>query len=220
MYILNASFGSILLIVGAVLLIIYHETPVMLLRELPILHRFTGAAGVIIICFMMSTNVISAPSVSLENKNLWISRSLPIHSGKMLLSKAACHFVVTLPAVLIGAASYIIAVPVSLIDAVATIVAPTVFTAFCALVGVTVNLQFPKSDYINETAVIKQSPSVIISMLVNIGALLIPVGIYIFTAALIPSFVFMLLFSLMLAAVCVLLCRYLTHGGADRLESL
>lgn len=70
MYILNASLGSILTIAAAVALIIYRDTLVTVLGELP--QGWTAAFMTIALCFLCATDVISAPSISLEGKTLWL----------------------------------------------------------------------------------------------------------------------------------------------------
>ena len=58
MYILNASLGSILTIAAAVALIIYRDTLVTVLGELP--QGWTAAFMTIALCFLCATDVISA----------------------------------------------------------------------------------------------------------------------------------------------------------------
>ena len=51
---------------------------------------------------------------------------------------------------------------------------PVLMCLFGALLGVVTNLRFPKFDYINETAVIKNSLSVVIAMFGSWGVLAAP----------------------------------------------
>ena len=75
MYILNASFGSILTIAAAVALIIYRDTLMPLAAMLP--EGLAAAFLIIALCFLCATDVISAPSISLEGKRSGCSRACP-----------------------------------------------------------------------------------------------------------------------------------------------
>ena len=89
MYVLNASFGIVLVIAGIVLLLI----------ERNVIYNFLQQGGEQIagnmiplaaaaVSMLSSTNLISAPSVSLEGKSLWIVKSMPVDGSKALLAKA------------------------------------------------------------------------------------------------------------------------------------
>ena len=59
-------------------LIIYRDTLVAVLGELP--QGWTAALMTIALCFLCGTDVISAPSISLEYKTLWLLKSLFLYS--------------------------------------------------------------------------------------------------------------------------------------------
>ena len=219
MYILNASLGSILTIAAAVALIIYRDTLVAVLGELP--QGWTAAFMTIALCFLCATDVISAPSISLEGKTLWLLKSLPVKPRTILMSKVNLHLVIALPPTLIASVCCIIALPMGAADAAAVVLVPALMTLFGALLGVVTNLRFPKFDYINETAVIKNSMSVMITMFASWGVLAAPVILYV--AALdgvIGLTAYLYICAALLAAACAAMYVHLGRGGARRFESL
>lgn len=220
LYVLNAAIGNIFIIIGAVMLIIYREYPAQLAAQLPFLKPFFAPAAAGILCWFSSTCLISASSVSLEGKNLWISRSLPIPSSDILFAKVKCHIVVTLPPVTLGAAVLIFTLGLNALDSLAVIISPAAFTVFFAFLGIIVNLHFPKTDYINETAVIKQSASVTISMLSSGGAVVAAAVLGMLLSPFVAPNVFMLAFSACIGAVCFFMYKYLLRGGAKRFEQI
>ena len=219
MYILNASLGSILTIAAAVALIIYRDTLVTVLGELP--QGWTAAFMTIALCFLCATDVISAPSISLEGKTLWLLKSLPVKPRTILMSKVNLHLVIALPPTLIASVCCIIALPMGAADAAAVVLSPALMCVFGALLGVVTNLRFPKFDYINETAVIKNSMSVMITMFASWGVLAAPVILYV--AALdgvIGLTAYLYICAALLAAACAAMYVYLGRGGARRFDAL
>ena len=219
MYILNASLGSILTIAAAVALIIYRDTLVTVLGELP--QGWTAAFMTIALCFLCATDVISAPSISLEGKTLWLLKSLPVKPRTILMSKVNLHLVIALPPTLIASVCCIIALPMSAADAAAVVIVPALVTLFGALLGVVTNLHFPKFDYINETAVIKNSMSVMITMFASWAVLAAPVILYVVALdGVLTVTVYMYICAALLAAPCAAMYIYLGRSGAARFAAL
>ena len=92
---------------------------------------------------------------------------------------------------------------------------------FGALLGVVTNLRFPKFDYINETAVIKNSMSVMITMFASWGVLAAPVILYVATLdGVIGLTAYLYICAALLAAACAAMYVYLGRGGARRFDAL
>ena len=219
MYILNASMGSILTIAAAIALIIYRDTVSAVLALLP--EGWTSALMVMALCFLCGTDVISAPSISLEGKTLWLLKSLPVTPRVILMSKVKTHVAVALPVTLIASVCCILALTMTPLECALVIVIPALMTLFGALLGVVVNLRFPKFDYINETAVIKNSMAVMITMFASWGVLAAPVALYVVLLDNVIGMVpYMCLCAVALAAACAAMYVYLGRGGAKRFAQL
>ena len=174
-----------------------------------------------VLCMCVAMNMISAPSVSLEGKTLWICRTLPIPSGDILMSKALLHFVVTEPGIIIGGAIFAVLLKPSPVELIMMLILPTTLNAFLALLGVAVNLRFPRFDWTSEVQVIKQSATVFVTMLLNLIAVITPAIIYI--AALsnrVSLSAFAVICSVLYLGLAALLYIYLRGAGARRFESL
>ncbi len=104
--------------------------------SLPILASVVGI-------FCVSPNLMSAPSVSLEGKTLWICRSLPVESRSILLSKAALHFAVSEPAVLFSSILFAILLKATPLELLVMLIVPTAYVAFTSLLGVGGKSQVP-----------------------------------------------------------------------------
>ena len=167
MYIMNAALGSFFTLAAAVALALYRDLPVIAAASIPEIAPYLPAAATVMICLLESTNIISAPSVSLEGKNLWIVKVIPVSAATVLFSKVNCHLVIALPPAVLASFSIILVLRPSPMGIAAVLILPAVFTFFCALLGIVLNLLFPKFDYINDVAVVKQGISSILSMPVS-----------------------------------------------------
>ena len=219
MYMMNEGLGLLVAPILGVVLLFNRETVNALLatEELAMFGGMIPALLAGAMCFLSSMVIISAPSVSLEGKNLWIAQSLPVHPKTVLLSKAYMHILVCTPFFLVTSALCAIAVSASFLDTLGLILLPFACNALCAYLGVTFNTLFPKFDWINETAAVKSGVSVMLTMfgmmIVGIG---IDVGLVVLSILGIPTFVSMLLATALLAGVTWALHMYLSGAGARR----
>lgn len=219
MYILNAAMGSIMTIIAAVALLIYSGKLYPLLAVVP--NGWIAGILTAALCFLCATDVISAPSISLEGKTLWLLKSLPVRPRDILLSKVDLHLVIALPSTLIASICCVIAIPMGVADAAAVVIIPVLMCVFGALLGVVMNLRFPKFDYINETAVIKNSASVALTMFASWGVLAVPIILYVFVLSSVLSVTALLyICAALLAVACALMYAYLGRGGERRFINL
>lgn len=137
-----------------------------------------GAAVCGILGILASMVTISAPSISVEGKTMWILKSLPVSESDAIMTKAWAHVVLSMPCVLLSAAIYEVALDMDVTGRIMVIVYPAVMTVFFALLGLLLNLRFPKFDWINEAVAVKQSMSVFITVLLGMILSIAPVVLY------------------------------------------
>ena len=219
MYILNAAMGSVLTVAAAAALIIYRDEAALLLSALP--EGMGEGAVILALCFLNATDVISAPSISLESKTLWLLKSLPVPAGRILMAKVYLHLVIALPPTLIASVCCCAALPFPPAGAAMVVLIPALTCVFGALLGVAVNLRYPKFDYINETAVIKNSMSVTVTLfgswaLLAAAALLYGLALH----RVMGMTPYLYICAALLAALCAALYLSLHRSGARRFAEL
>ena len=165
-----------------------------------------------------SFNMVSAPSISLEDKSLWILQVSPVSSRDVLMAKLLCHITVSAPFALISSTLICIAFNLELglsIMAVALAILSTVMTGY---LGLFLGLKFPKFDWENEQVAVKSGFAVFgamfLPMLLNI--VLIGVGILL-------SFLPYLAIGVMLIpsiVISIVLHIYLVKRGTKVFENL
>lgn len=180
-YITNSAFGIIFaLIVGVLALIKRRE-----LSEITAL--LSGDAGLnaefifpFLICtviMLSSMNMQSASALSLEGKNLWCVKSMPVSDRDVLLSKVIPQIVITLPPTFITSVLFIIATSAPIKYWIFFILTPAVANILFALLGLVMNVAFPKLEFENEVQPIKQSMAVFLTMMSQLVLSLVLIGL-------------------------------------------
>ena len=127
---------------------------------------------------MASTVNFTASAVSLEGKTLWIIKSLPVSYGDALKAKINLQVYLSIPPLLLAGivASVLFSLPSFKILLLLLVL--MLYARLSANLSLVANLQFPKLEWINETQAVKQSVSVLISMLYSSLVVLLPGALY------------------------------------------
>ncbi len=107
----------------------------------------------------------AASSISLEGKQLWILRSMPIPAYKILSAKVLFNILLLAPVSTVCAVLMQIILQMSVLSFIALLIIPILASVMVSYAGVFINLCFPKLEFESEAAVIKQSMSSFIMML-------------------------------------------------------
>ncbi len=220
MYMLNAALGCVLMVILPILFIIKPSAVNELLASSPELINFKGAIIAFSVGAMAAFCFISAPSVSLEGKSIWIAQSLPVPPGTILVAKAKAHIVVCLPPALFAVVVFGAVLKPAFISVLAALIFSVSVIIFTGFMGVAVNLRFPRLDWINETMVVKQGASSCISLFVNMGILALLIILFVIFNRFINPDILLIVYSIILIAVSFLLYTYLKRGGAKRFMAL
>lgn len=223
MYMFNEGIGLLFAPILGVMLLLNRDSvsELLALEELAMLGDMIPAMLGAALCFLSSMTIISAPSVSLEGKALWLAQSLPIEPKQILLSKVYTHILLATPFYLMTSVLCIVALPCSVPDAVMLVLFPFVANAFCAYLGVFFNVLFPKFDWLNETVAVKSGASVLLTMLVMMFvSVAVDVLLVMLSFAGIPSFLSLLLGTVVFGALSLGIHLYLSGPGARRFARL
>ncbi len=223
MYILNSSLGGVFMVVGAVVLVIERDVVLNYLGDFNKLGLPLSAATLVCMALgaISALNFVSAPSVSLEGKSLWIAKSLPVRPIDVLMAKVLMHLLVCGIPAAVSALICAVALQVNALEFFLIIVIPLLMTLLMALFGVVINLQFPKFDWINELQPIKQGASVMLTMF---GAMALVAAIILLYAFVLSNVFNIELYLTICAAFFAVLSGalygYLRRGGSRRFEAL
>lgn len=107
----------------------------------------------------------AAFSISLEGKQLWILRSMPIPAHTVLNAKVLFNILLVSPLSLICSIILKFVLHLSIFNFIVIALLPVLANVLISYAGVLMNLCFPKLEFESEQAVIKQSVSSFIMML-------------------------------------------------------
>lgn len=163
-YMLNCGLGIVFMLVAAVLLLIKGSG----LGET--LTKFLGTNGraellaCAAVCLCVTMNDITAPSVSLEGKSLWLAQSFPITGWQALAAKLKLHLLMTIPPLLVLVGSVELMLKPALTFAILIPVIAVLFAVLMACFGLAVNLRSPNLNWTSEIVPIKQSMGVMLAL--------------------------------------------------------
>lgn len=182
-YLLNSGIMLFLLIIGGVAAVVFKgQIDAFLLpmsAGIPDFQStFLAPMLLVIVCFCCSFVYVSAVSISLEGKTLWILKEAPASTGRIFTAKAGINFLLgaVTCALVYPMLGYALSLPV--LSILLMIVVTMLFCLLTSTAGLLINLLLPRLDAENETIVIKQSASVLVAMLVDMALVGLFVGLY------------------------------------------
>lgn len=219
-YVMNAGLGVIFSVILSVVLFIKAPVLIEIFSGLGELQFIFGVFLVFTGMELASLTTISAASVSIEGKRIYLSQSMPIKPSTILLAKVINHFIICEVGVIAIGVSAAIMLPGSILMKVMYIVMPTIMNLFGAFLGVVINLAFPKLDWVSEAVAVKQGISVILSMLVTSATSVAYLILCILTASIMLVEVFTLVFAAVLVLASHFMYKYLNNKGAAIYQKL
>ena len=185
-YMINTLMGPILGTIGSVALLFVDiqkemgNIPMHINIQQAIVFPLSG-----IFCMMNTTST----SVSMEGKEWWILKSLPIPPKIILDSKLCFNLLLMAPFYLISQVFVGIVLRGEAVEILWSMVIMLLFILCSCVGGLTANLKFPKMEWDNEVVVVKQSASSVVGGLSGmLGAILCGVIVMLIPAALIHVF--------------------------------
>lgn len=120
----------------------------------------------LLISVFVSICCTTSVSLSLEGKSRWIMCSIPVQPIVIFNAKIAVNLTIVLPVLWISLAFINNMFPLELMQRVLLFAAPTAVTFFIAVMGMFLNIKFPRYDWTSEYYAIKGGA---ISVLLTIG---------------------------------------------------
>lgn len=176
MYILNSSIGMILMTLFAVLSGRGGKKLQMLEAYFPADLKILFVLLIFALALVLSNT--TAASISLEGKNLWIIKSWPVDEGRILLAKLSLHLTVTIPLLMVDCVIAGFTMKLGVGNSVVLFVICALFSVLGGLAGLMINLYYHRFDFYNDTQVVKNSASVLLTYLAMAAVVAACGGIY------------------------------------------
>ncbi len=219
-YLLNCGMGVFFLLAALAALLVKGEALRTLLGQVPLLAE----AGVLPVCavtaLLVSMSPISGPSVSLEGRELWIVRSLPVSGKRALQAKLEAHLLIVCPPALALAAAGCLTLWASWGETLLSMVLELSMAALCAGAGLGANLLWPSLTWTSETVAVKQGMGTMAGMLVPAVWLLALAGLYAALGRALGVAGYLALAAALTAALALAALGWVLRRGAARWEAL
>lgn len=185
-YVLNTIIGPIM---GTVVLIVLMmqglDTTIIAIGG----DSYLALVVVALVCIFTSITPTTAATISLEGKHLWILKSMPIETKKILEAKVMVSVLTSIPFQIINGLLVFFVWKCSLLDLAFIILIPSLFSICMSYLGLYINLKAPRFDWDNPIKIVKNSTSVLITMLSSaiiyivtgiIAIVLMVLGVYVY----------------------------------------
>ena len=223
-YLTNLGLGVIMTFALAAAGVLFRGKLMPVLENLTLQGLDVGAYLPLIICvilgFLISMMFISAPSVSLEGKSLWILKSMPVSSRKILDAKLRFHILLTTPVTVLAGLALALTYGCDGVGTVLCVLVPGLLTLLSGVLGMVCGLKWAKLDWINEAYPCKQSMAAFLTMFGMMGLCIVMAVGFALASAVMSVNLFLALLAVVLAAVVWGLYRVIMTWGATQWEAL
>lgn len=163
-YMLNCALGTVFMVILAVLSVISGGS----VREIAeVFGERAGMDAVLtaaVVAAAAAMNDLTAPSIPLEGKTLWVLQSLPVPTQKIFDAKQRLHWLLTMPPAVLLTACLAAVLKMDPVTALFIALFEVVFIMFDAAAGLAIGLRKPNLDWTSETVPVKQSLGVMIML--------------------------------------------------------
>ncbi|MDO4273346.1 MAG: hypothetical protein Q4D16_06745 [Eubacteriales bacterium] len=170
-YALNTAIGAVFLLAVGVGVLVMDPASIEKTIGIPGILEHIQVIAPLILAFFVALSPTTAASLSLEGRNRWIMCSLPVEPIQIFHAKIALNLVLTIPAAVICGICFFIKFHPTGLQAVLLFVIPASYALFSSVFGMFANVKFPSYDWNHEQQAVKNSASVMISVL---GGMLLP----------------------------------------------
>lgn len=218
-YVVNTAFGVIMMTIFSLGVAIFGKDTVSKVLEIPMAEDFIAPIITLVFVFCISFTFTTSASISLEGKNLWIIKSLPIKEENILWSKIFVNLTLTVPTLIINTAIVAVAFKMDAATIMAIFCISLMYCLLSPILGILINLYFPKLEWTTQVAVVKQSASVFFAMLAGFVTMAVPVLLFAFLKPANMN-LFLGAFSIILLIINAILIKILYTTGVKKFKEL
>ena len=218
-YVMNTFVGMIMLIIFTVAILFIGYDKIAQILEISVVKdlMLIQIIGITAFCLVMTNT--TCVSISLEGKNLWILKSSPIKEMDIFKSKILLNIILTIPITVISFIALSLRLNIEMKSTILVIIAIVLLALFSAILGILINLLYPKLEFTSDVAVVKRGASVIVTLLANMLYVVALCGVgYIFKINNINTF--LIIVNIITAISTFGLYLLLKHKGVKLFRSL
>lgn len=225
-FVINAGFGLVLFLVGTIIISINFESLAGFLKGYgvesvdglgDIAKNFAPALlfGLLVMASLMSS--ITSSVISLEGRAFNILKTLPVKPITIIMGKVLTAVLIMMPFILAGDIVMFVRFDFSLLQILMILLASFILPMVAEMIGVAINLKYPKMNAASDAEVVKQSTSPMVATFLGMGLTILSAYLIIMTISNGVSMDLVLASgTLIYAVIFVLLALYLKKAGTKK----
>ena len=171
-YVMNTLTGALMALVlsAAVWILGARNLAAEMLLSMEQVRRFVP----LVLAMMFLISPSTCCSISMEGRQFWLVRSLPVPQEKVYGAKLGVNLALTLPCWLLCEGMLLAALRPRGLEAAAMVLLPLGYILYGGVLGLWINIRAPMLNWESDRQPVKQSRAVLYSMLAGFGSVLIP----------------------------------------------
>lgn len=128
------------------------------------------------VAFASLLTCITATMISLEGRAISILKSMPISGVKVIMTKVLAAVLLIVPVTAVGSLIMAVRFQFGIVETVLVMVGVVVMPLVTELIGILINLKYPRFDADSDTVVVRQSASVMVATFLGLGMVLFTIS--------------------------------------------
>ncbi len=223
-YVMNTFIGAVMAIVVPVMIFFGRDGVGSIRDEMgaDILASVMAPVLGFLVCAMISMACTTSSSISLEGKQLWLKKSLPIKAMDIFNAKILLNLTITIPTAIISSTLICISMCNNVFDIISIYLMTITYSVMSAHFGLYENIKRPKLDWTNEQEVIKQGTPILITMFgltfasVLLFAILLFLCLELWMKPTVAGYMFVIIYSV----ATFVLRKWLKDKGAEKFRKI
>ena len=141
------------------------------------MRAFMPGVTFAMVAFASLLTCITATMISLEGKAFNVLKALPISGKRVLMAKVLAATLLIVPVTLLGWLVMCFRFQFGTLDAFLVLVGVIAMPLVTELIGILINLKYPRFDADNDTVVVRQSASVMVATFLGLGMVLVTISL-------------------------------------------
>lgn len=180
------------------------------------MRSFLPGVTFAMVAFASLLTCITATMISLEGKAFNNLKALPISGIKVLMTKALTAMLLIVPITAIGSIVMAIRFQFGVVETILVLIGVIAMPLVTELIGIIINLKYPRFDAENDTVVVRQSASVMVATFLGLGMVLFTISLTFATVFLTGQITGLLIIDAVYVIVSMFLYFAIATKGEER----
>ena len=219
---LNTCFGLIIILVISIAICIKGDEAFKIILKTTEIDINTTISLLFygLILFTGTITSITSSSISLEGKTINITKSLPVKETTILNAKILMCMIIELPFILFADIIYVIVYHPSILSMLSLLITSFSSVILSAVIGLLINLKYPKMNASNDTEVVKQSMSSMLSVFIGMAIFIISMLLIGYLSDYLKIDHLTIIHSLLISIITLILYKVLLVKGPKEYKSI